>query len=254
MYVACSTLCFPRLPLERALRLIGELEFSKVDIAIREQGPHLKPSEVVADPTTAAARLRIGPSLTPSAFTLEIESDSEVETTQQVKAICKLGRIAAVSIVTMDPGPAGAGLDAEVKRIGKIARIVQGEGLALGITTKIGTVTETPSGAVELCRRVPGLGLTLDPSHFVNGPHQNGSYDEVYPYVRHVHLRDSSRAPGKFQVRVGQGEIEYGKIISHLERVRYDRLLTVAVYDLPDGHLAMETEVRKLKFLLESLV
>src|SRR6185295_19941361 len=44
--VACSTLCFARFPLDRALRMIGELEFSKVDVAIHEDGPHLKPSEV----------------------------------------------------------------------------------------------------------------------------------------------------------------------------------------------------------------
>ena len=30
MYVACSTNCFARYPLERSLRLIGELEFSKL--------------------------------------------------------------------------------------------------------------------------------------------------------------------------------------------------------------------------------
>ena len=47
---------------------------------------------------------------------------------------------------------------------------------------------------------------------------------------------------------------EIQSIISQLERARYDRLLTVAIYDLPDGPFAMETEVRKLKFLLESLV
>ena len=40
MYVACSTQCFARLPLERALRLMAELEFSKVDVAISEFGTH----------------------------------------------------------------------------------------------------------------------------------------------------------------------------------------------------------------------
>ena len=46
MNVACSTLCFARYPLERALRMIGELEFSKLDVAIHEDGTHLRPSEV----------------------------------------------------------------------------------------------------------------------------------------------------------------------------------------------------------------
>jgi hypothetical protein len=48
--------------------------------------------------------------------------------------------------------------------------------------------------------------------------------------------------------------VEYGKIISHLTRVGYDRLLTVAIRDIPDAPFAMEAEVRKLKYLLESLV
>src|SRR5271157_3379232 len=72
VFVACSTLCFARAPLDRALRMIGELEFSKVDVAIHEDGPHLRPSQVVADIALAAQRIRIGPSLSPAAFSVEI--------------------------------------------------------------------------------------------------------------------------------------------------------------------------------------
>ena len=35
-------------------------------------------------------------------------------------------------------------------------------------------------------------------------------FDDVYPYVRHVRLRDTAR--DKIQVKVGQGQLEYGKI------------------------------------------
>ena len=58
MYVACSTLCFARYPLERALRVIGELEFSKLDVAIHERGPHLRPSEVAADVAELVAHMK----------------------------------------------------------------------------------------------------------------------------------------------------------------------------------------------------
>src|SRR5271169_5484899 len=93
VFVACSTLCFARLPLDRALRLIGELEFSKLDVAIHEQGPHLKPSEVAADVPLAAQRIRIGPSLTPAAFDVQIETDSADEYQRQLRAICRLARM-----------------------------------------------------------------------------------------------------------------------------------------------------------------
>jgi sugar phosphate isomerase/epimerase len=254
VYVACSTLCFARSPLDGALRMIGELEFSKVDVAIHEGGPHLRPSDVAADISLAAQRIRIGPSLTPAAFSVEIAAPNADEYVRQLRAICRLARLSTVSILTIQAAPLGTGVDAEVRRLRALVRLVEAEGLVLTVLTRTGTLTETPAAAVELCQRVPGLGLTLDPSHYVNGPHQGASYDEVFPYVRHVHLRDTGRAPGKLQVRVGQGEIEYGRIISHLQRRQYDRLLTVAIQDHADTPFAMTTEVRKLKFLLESLV
>ena len=254
MYVACSTLSFARLPLERALRLMAELEFSKVDIAITENGTHLKPSEVVEDVAKAALRIRIGPTLTPAAFSIEFDVANDDEYLKQLKAICKLARHTAVPLLTIAAASSGSGIDAEVKRLRGLVPMVEAEGLTLTVATRIGTLTELPSTARELCERVPGLALTLDPSHYINGPHQGGAYDELFPYVRHVHLRDTGKAPGKFQVRVGQGEIEYGRIISQLQRCRYNRLLTVALNDVAEAPFAMETEVRKLKYLLESLI
>jgi len=254
MYVACSTLCFARHPLERALRIIGELEFSKLDVAIHENGPHLKPSEVAQDVSLAAQRIRIGPSLTPAAFSLEFDAPDEAVFLDQLRALCKLARMSTVSVLTIPAAQVGTGLDAEVERLTRLVHLVDTEGLVLTVLTGIGTLTEEPHTALELCRRVRGLGLTLDPSAFINGPHEGGPYEELFPYVRHVHLRDTGRGAGKFQVRVGQGEVEYGRIITQLERHRYDRLLTVAIHDVAEAPFAMETEVRKLKFLLESLV
>jgi sugar phosphate isomerase/epimerase len=254
MFIACSTLCFARMPLEQALRLMAELEFSKVDVAIHEDCHHLKPSEVVPDIAQAALKIRIGPSLTPAAFSVEFATTDDEQYLTQLKAICKLARAANVSLLCIPAGATGIGMDAEVRRLRPLAHLAESEGLTLTVPTRIGTITELPSTARELCERVPGLGLTLDPSHYVNGPHQGESYDEVFPFVRHVHLRDSGKAPGKFQVRVGQGEIEYGRIISQLQRLRYDRLLTVALHDVAEAPFAMENEVRKLKYLLESLI
>ena len=254
MYVACSTLCFARLPLDRALRLIGELEFSKLDVAIHEQGPHLKPSEVAADVPLAAQRIRIGPSLTPAAFDVQIETGSTEEYQRQLRAICRLARMSTVSTVTLSAAARGTALDLEEKRLTPLVRLAVTEGIVLTVATRIGTLTETPDAAVELCTRVPGLGLTLDPSHFIAGPHQGESYDKVYPFVRHVHLRDTRRSADRFQVRIGQGEVEYGRIVNQLARHGYNRLLTVAVHDFAEAPYPMDTEVRKLKYLLESLV
>ncbi len=254
MYVACSTLCFGRLLLHQALQSIAELEFSKYEVAIAEQGRQLRPSEVAADVNLAAQRLRMGPGLTPAAFCVDIEAPDEEEFTRQFRAVSRLARLTAVPVLTLSAAPADSALDAEVERLKRLTALAEADGVQLTVLTETGTLTEDPDRAVTLCERVSGLGLTLDPSHYVAGPHAGKNFDQVYPYVRHVRLRDTGKGPNQFQVRVGQGEIEYGRIISHLGRYQYDRALTVDIRDLPELPTPMMPEVRKLKYLLESLV
>jgi sugar phosphate isomerase/epimerase len=254
VFVACSTLCFSRYPLEQALQVIAELEFSKLDVAVHEQGAHLRPSEVAADVAAAAHRLRLGVGLTPAVFSLEIGTAEPAEFRRLLQAVCRLARICAVPLVTMSAAATGTGLDAETERLAGLVRLAGAEGILIAVDTRIGTLTEDPVTAAELCERITGLGLALDPSHYVAGPHQVESLDDVLPYVRHVRLRDTGRGPNQFQVRVGQGEIEYGRLVSQLSRHGYERALSVDIRDIPDAPFPMEPEVRKLKYLLESLV
>jgi sugar phosphate isomerase/epimerase len=254
MYVACSTLCFGRLALEDALRKMADLEFSRYDVAIHEHGRQLRPSEVVGDVQRAATRLRFGPGLMPAAFSVEIDAPSEEEYQSQFHALCRLARLTAVPLITLPAAPLGTEVEPELKRLARLLRVADAEGVLLCLDTCTGTLTEDPEQAVALCEKLPGLGLTLDPSHYLAGPNQGHSWDVVYPFVRHLHLRDTGRGANQFQVRIGQGALEYGRIISHLARCNYDRALTVDIRDIPDAPFAMEPEVRKLKYLLESLI
>jgi sugar phosphate isomerase/epimerase len=253
VFVACSTLCFGKLPLDEALRTIREMRFQKADLALHEPGPHLRPSDVAADVGKVAQKLKAS-NLAFAAFHLELEDQTGTDAREHLRAVCRLARVLAVPLLTVSAANAGADLDADVTRLREWAKIAEGDGLILTVETRTGTLTGDPAGAAELCRRVPGLGLTLDPSHYHVGPHGPTDYDHLFPFVRHVRLRDSGTKPDEFQVRVGQGEVEYGRIITQLERFRYDRALTVDVRDVPDNPFPVEPEVRKLKYLLESLV
>src|SRR5205807_9993175 len=163
-------------------------------------------------------------------------------------------RLSTVPLITIAAAKTGSALDGEVERLTRLTAHADGIGIQLALDTRVGTLTEDPDTAVALCQKVPNLGLTLDPSHYLVGPNQGKNYDQVFPYVRHVHLRDTGRGPNQFQVRIGQGEIESGRIISQLARHHYDRVLSVDIRDIPDSPIAIEPEVRKLKYLLESLV
>ena len=248
MYVACSTLSFSKLSLEDALRTVREMRFTKADLAIHDDGPHLTPAEVAADTARAAQRLKAA-NLPLAAFHLSIACADPAEARGQFHAVCRLARVSTVPLITLVAAPVGSDFEAETARLREWVKLAEMEGVILTAETNSATVTADPLGALELCRRVPGLALTLDPSHYQVGPHGPADYDCLLPHVRHVRLRDSGRSPEEFQVRIGQGELEYGKLVTHL-----DRALTVDIRDVPDNPFPVGPEVRKLKYLLESLV
>jgi sugar phosphate isomerase/epimerase len=253
VYVACSTLCFSKLPLEDALRTVREMQFTKADLAIHDEGPHLTPAEVAADVARVAQRLKTA-NLPLAAIHLCVGAPDPSEARKQFRAVCRLARVSTVPLLTIPAAAAGSDFDAEVRRLTEWTKVAEAEGVILTVETHSNTVTADPLGAAELCRRIPGLGLTLDPSYYHVGAHGAVNYDCLYPHVRHVWLRDTGPTPDQFQVRIGQGELEYGRIVSQLDRFHYDRALTVDIRDVPDNPFPIEPEVRKLKYLLESLV
>lgn len=251
MFVACSTLCFANDALEAALLQMADLEFTRADIAILEGRRQLKPSEVAANPERALRRLRDASPVTPVAFNVDVQAEGE-EYRKQFHAVCRLAKQALVTSVTIQAAEVGTPFNTEVDRLRELVKIAQSETVLLSVETHVGRMTEDPDTAVELCRAVPGLGLTLDPSHYICGPHQGKSYTQVIPHVYHVHLRDTSR--DKMQVCIGQGEIEYGRVVGYLQRYDYKRALSVEIIDRPDNPFDRNTELRKLRLMLESLV
>jgi sugar phosphate isomerase/epimerase len=249
VHVACSSLCFASHTLSDAFRIIREMHFSKVDLAIHPEGPHLTPADVAADVGKIATQLKSSN----LAFAALHAGACEREDPKppHFRAICRLARLLAVPTVTVVP--TDSNLEETVDRIKPLAKAAACEGVELAVETNPRGITANPSTALELCRRVPGIGLTLDPSYFLTEGTE-AKIDELYPFIGHVRLRDSGRKPEEFQVRVGQGEIDYGRIIAMLEREGYDRALSVDIRDIPDSPFPIDAEVRKLKYLLESLI
>jgi sugar phosphate isomerase/epimerase len=256
VFVACSTLCFAKETLETALRQIAELEFDKFELALVEGGQHLRPSDAGDHPEAAIQRLRRGPALVPSSLYLDFGPVdwSDPVTRRRFDGLCRLAKALSVAVITVHAAPAGTPVADEVQRLTQLAGNAMREGLVLALLTHSETLTGDPQVAIDLCKAIPGLGLTLDPSHFLQGPHPQPDYDAVFPYIQNVHLRDTGQAPGEFQVRVGQGQVEYARIVNMLQRHGYNRSLTVAIVDRPDNPFDREVEVRKLKLLLETLL
>lgn len=249
MFVAATSRCFAELPLEAALKRLVDLEFGYAEIMIHETDGHIKPSEVLADTERAVKLCRQTHRLTPAAYSVDIEAP-ESEYYQQFAACCKLAKATKVVTISVRSAELGTPFNAEVERLRELTAIGSVEGVRVGLITEVGRMTENPDTAVVLCDSVKGLGLTLDPSHYVCGPHGGANFDQVMKYVYHVRLRDTSK--DAMQVRVGQGEVEYGRLVTQLNMHRYGRALCVDIRPLADTDQI--GELRKMRLLLESLL
>jgi sugar phosphate isomerase/epimerase len=249
VFVAASSRCFFHLPLDAALAQLVDLEYTAVEIMIHETDGHMKPSEVLADTERAVALCRQTHRLTTVALSVEVEAP-EPDYYHQFAACCRLAKAIKVVTVTVRSAELGTPFNAEVERLRTMVALAAREGVRVGLLTEVGRMTENPDTAVVLCDNVKGLGITLDPSHYVYGPHAGVNYQPVMKHVYHVRLRDTTK--DQLQVRVGQGEIEYGRLVNQLNKVRYDRALCVDIPPLPD--VDQLTEMRKMRLLLESLL
>ncbi|MDX1946981.1 MAG: TIM barrel protein, partial [Pirellulaceae bacterium] len=165
-------------------------------------------------------------------------------------AICKLARIAKVVTLTVPSSELGTPFNEEIEHLRRLVDIATLHGVRVGMKSQVGRLSENPDTIENLCDNVKGLGITLDPSAFICGPLQGRNYDKLNKYIYHTHLRDTSKKA--FQVRVGQGEVEYGRIINQLQKFKYNRSLCVNITEMPDvDHVG---ELRKLRLLLESLL
>lgn len=251
MFVAASTDCFPDFPLDVALQRLVDLEYTRVEIAIRETGNQLKPSQVHADLEEAIHVCRDTHRLTPVAYTVDIAGEGPGYY-EQFAVCCKLAKATKVVSITVPSGELGTPFNAEVERLRELVRIATLEGVLVSIKSQVGRISQDPDTAVVMCDNVKGLGITLDPSHYICGPHAGNSYDQLLKHVYHVQLRDTTR--NNLQVRIGQGEVEYGRLISQLSKFKYNRALCVDFAELPGSDIDHMAEMRKMRLLLESLL
>ena len=249
MIVAASTDCYHDLPFDDAVSKLTDLEYTSIEITLHESGNQFKPSQVAANVETAITLLRDTHRLNIVAYSVEIEADGE-EYFDVFEAICQLAKATKVVTLTVPAGEHGTPFNEEVERLRRLVSIADLQGVRVGLRSQIGRLSEDPDTVVVLCDNVKGLGLTLDPSHYISGPHQGKSIDKLMKYVYHVLLRDTKK--DQLQVRVGQGEVDYGKLMNQLSRVNYDRALCVHITEMPDvDHMV---ELRKMRLLLDSML
>ncbi|MEX2173579.1 MAG: sugar phosphate isomerase/epimerase [Pirellulaceae bacterium] len=249
MLVAATTECFLDLSLSAAIERLADLEYTNVELALFEDADQFKPSQIAADVEKAVALCRNTRRLDVVAFDVRITAQNE-EHYAQFTAVCKMAKGAKVVTLTVPSAELGTPFNQEVEHLRRLVDIATLHGVRVGIKSQVGRLSEDPDTVTVLCDNVKGLGLTFDPSHYIFGPYQGRSIDKLMKYVYHVHLRDTNKKA--LQVRVGQGDIEYGRLMTQLQKLKYNRAFTVNITEMAGvDHVG---ELRKLRLLLESLL
>jgi sugar phosphate isomerase/epimerase len=247
--VAASLECLPDLSFESAIEFLSDLDFTAIEVDLHEEGGHIKPSDLLADPEQHVHRLRNSHRLDLVGFSVQLGVSGE-EHYEQFRSICRLAKATKVVTLTVPSAELGTPFNEEVEHLQRLVDLAETEGVRIAVKSELGCLSEDPDTLMVLCDNVHGLGIALDPSVYICGPAKGKELDRIMKYVFNVHLRDSR--PDAFHVSIGQGVVDYGRLVNQLEREGYDRTLTMQVP--PIKGLDHRVELRKLRRLLESLI
>lgn len=222
---SCSTLVKAKQPLEPALKTVADLGFKYADVMCLSWTPHVNVDALVKDFDTEAARVEkalADNKLKVSNLTFDgIETKPFDEYRARFTAVVKLAvRLKAPLINIMAPSAKSDWAD-QVAKLKVIHRIAADHGIQLTLETHTGQLTEYPADAERLCKEVPGLGLTLDPSHYYAGPNQGKCFDNLYPYVMNTGFRAGGMKWEDIQIKWGEGPIDSAAIVRKLEAHGY---------------------------------
>lgn len=248
MQIAASTRCYGGESMQDCFTRLVDHGFRKVELCLGKENCVMDPSVIKDDPERASLLYAETTRLTPIA--LDIVDDVDVPT---FKAMVEFARLLKLTQISVPSSQVGTPFNTEIDKLRELAKIASEGGVRVSIKTHRGCLTEDPHTAVELCQSVKGLGITLDPSHYICSPRGVQEYDIVYPYVYHCHFRDT--LPDQLQVQAGLGQVDYSRCISMLKQNEFDSGISV---DLLPGTVEegfeYPLEMRKLRMLLESLL
>jgi sugar phosphate isomerase/epimerase len=214
-------------PLETAAEKIAGLGYRYVDVSCMNWAAHVDVQALLANFEKEADRVAgiladhgLGVSnLTFDAVdSWEQGFDAWLEGFARVVALAE--RLETTLVNLMAPAASFA-WDEAVARLGRAVEAGDARGVRVSVETHVDQMTERPADAVRLCREVPGLGLTLDPSHYFAGPNQGRPFDEAYALAYGTGLRAGGTTKDQLQVPWGEGPVDFREVVTKLEGAGY---------------------------------
>ncbi len=237
---ACADFTFPLLNHDGALDLIALLGFKGVDLGLFDGRSHLWPSKEFRSTARNARRLRrsladrglvaadvflqMAPDFTPFAVN-QPEARRRRKARDWFQHTLEYALALGCHHVTTLPGvefkgePRATSLARAADELAWRVERSREAGLVFGVEAHVGSIVDTPEKALDLVRRVPGLTLTLDYTHFTRAGIPDKRVEPMVQHATHVHMRGACR--GRLQCNFRQNTIDYPRMLAAMKRAGY---------------------------------
>jgi sugar phosphate isomerase/epimerase len=274
MKLSCTDFSFPLLDHDRALAVIKLLGLRGVDIGLFEGHGHLKQSQELLNPARNGALLKrqLGEhELVASDVFLQIVSDfaefavnhpeakrREFARKQFLRTL-DYAHAAGSEHVTILPGvtfegePRSASVSRSADELAWRLEQAKAANFQLAVEPHVGSLIDTPERALDLVKRVPGVGLTLDYAHFTRAGITDAHIEPLTKFATHLHARAARR--GRLQTSLKENTIDFPGALAALRKHKFAGWIALEYVWLDWEHcneVDIISEIIQLKKLLEN--
>jgi len=232
----------PQRSLEQGLETVQRLGFSNVDIGVGGGNSHFDAIAVAQSPQAFADEVRRAAdkfeltinecfllNFGPPINTPDLKARNE--TLALFRNLARGAKQAGFKSILLIAGPThtelgqAASQELAAEALIPLVEVCSENNLQLNLEADFESCVSTPEATAALCQQVPGLGLTLDYSHFICQGIEPERIEVLHPYTRHIHIRQA--APGQIVAEVDQGTIDFAQVTSQLARSGYNGLYCI---------------------------
>ena len=237
---AYADFTFPLLPHIKALQLIAMLGFKGVDIGLFEGRSHLQPSNQFDQLKRKARQLRrkagdLG--LEVADIFLQMDTDFVRHAInhpqagrrrkvregflQALEYACEAGckHLSILPGARFEGEAHSLSLGRAVDELAWRVERARAHGLVLGVEAHVGSLVPKPGPAADLIRRVPGLTLSLDYTHFARQGIADEEVEPLIQYASNFHVRGARK--GRLQDTFERNTIDYARIYQVMRQTEY---------------------------------
>lgn len=249
MFVAASTRCFPDIPIAKSLNKLADLEYGAAEIVVGNGPNDLRPEWIAQDFNAVGRLCLVNRQIAPVAFFLDAPAE-DPKYFAKFELCLRLAKALRAVTIVVKSSPLGTPYNEEFERLRRVSKAALNAGVGVAVLTERDAISGSVDSLCSLCKGVPELSVALDPSHFIFNRETPADYEALIPRTSHVRLRDTTAK--SFQVQIGQGVLEYNRLVAQLRKANYHRALCVDLAPLPN--LSPESELRKMRLLMESIL